>query len=240
MYLEYWNLKQKPFENKPDPRFFYLSKEHEEALARLEYSVTHRKQLVLVTGEYGVGKTLLAHILREKLPSDQFQFVYAGNPFLPPDELLYYLVQSLGRGGSIEKMPIKKVETLQLFTEILRRNLQIGKHTTIIFDEIHLVSDVRIFEELRILFNYTFDSNYDLTIILLGQTEVREKLSQLPQFKQRISCHYHLKTLDNIEVGEYLKHRLVVSGHKDGNIFCSFAVEEIFQNSLGLARTINN
>ena len=34
MYEAYWELTEPPFDNAPNPRFFYLSPEHEEALVR--------------------------------------------------------------------------------------------------------------------------------------------------------------------------------------------------------------
>ena len=43
MYEEYWKLKEKPFENTPDPRFIYYSQKHEEALSRLLYAVREKK-----------------------------------------------------------------------------------------------------------------------------------------------------------------------------------------------------
>ncbi len=142
-------------------------------------------------------------------------------------------------GGGIDKLPIKRAEMLHLFAEIVKRNLQIGKHTVILFDEAHLVEDIKVFEELRVLLN-SVDARTPLTIILLGQTELREKIALLGQFKSRISYHYHIKNLNQQEVGEYIKHRLLVAGHKDGEIFCKFAVEEIYRLTLGLPRLINN
>ena len=142
-------------------------------------------------------------------------------------------------GGS-EKISIKKVETLHLFCEILKRNVQIGKHTVIIIDEAHLIEDIKTFDELRVLLNYVVDNKFALTIILMGQTELREKLSTLPQFKQRVSYNYHLQNLELEEAGEYIKHRLVVAGHPDGDLFCKFAVEEIYEITQGLPRSINN
>ncbi len=97
-----------------------------------------------------------------------------------------------------------------------------------------------MFEELRVLLNYIVDNKFALTIILMGQTELREKLSSLPQFKQRVSYHYHLQNLDLEEVGEYIKHRLIVAGHPTGELFCKFAVEEVYHTTLGLPRSINN
>ncbi len=127
------------------------------------------------------------------------------------------------------------METIHLFTEIIKRNLQINKHTIILFDEAHLVEDIKVFEELRVLLNLV-----SITIILLGQTELIEKISLLGQFKSRITYHYHIKNLDKDEVGEYIKHRLLVAGHKDGELFCKYAVEEIYNLTSGLPRLINN
>lgn len=233
-------LKRDAVENICDIRYFYLSKEHEEALSRLEYALLHKKQLLLLTGEYGSGKTLLAHILKDRLLPKNFQFVYLGNPFLQPDEIIYQITSSLTTISGSTTQNLFKAKLLDLFTEILKRNLQINKHTVIIFDESHLVEDTRVFEELRVLLNYSWEHRYNLTIVLLGQTELREKLANLPQFKQRITYQYHLKNLNLEEVGEYLKHRLVVSGHKDGELFCKFAVEEIYTITKGLPRAINN
>lgn len=194
----------------------------------------------MVTGEYGSGKTLLCNYLPTRFPADKYQFVYLGNPFLPASEIVYTLVSLLSRkGGSIEKLPLGKAELVQLFVEIIKRNMQIGKHTVILFDEAHLVEDIKVFEELRVLLN-SIDTKLPLTIILLGQTELREKIALLGQFKSRITYHYHIKNLEKNEVGEYIKHRLLVAGHKDGEIFCKFAVEEIYNLTLGLPRLINN
>jgi len=90
-YLKHFGLKRLPFENTPDPTFFYYSKEHQEALARLEYIVSTKKPLCVVTGEYGSGKTLLAYTLQAKLSQKNFYVVYSGNPFLPSEELLHHL-----------------------------------------------------------------------------------------------------------------------------------------------------
>ncbi len=98
-YLNYYGLKELPFENVPDPRFFYFSKEHQEALSRLEYIIAHKKHLSMITGEYGSGKTLLCNFIVSKFPADKYQFVYLGNPFLPAEEVIHNLLLVMTRGG---------------------------------------------------------------------------------------------------------------------------------------------
>ena len=53
MYEPYWNLREKPFENTPDPRFIYYSQRHEEALSRMLYAIREHKGAAILTGEYG-------------------------------------------------------------------------------------------------------------------------------------------------------------------------------------------
>ena len=71
MYEKYWGLKEKPFENTPDPRFTYYSPKHKEALTRMTYAVKEEKGAAMLTGEYGSGKTLLSRIIIDELIKDK-------------------------------------------------------------------------------------------------------------------------------------------------------------------------
>src|SRR6267142_961145 len=71
MYEAYWQLTEPPFDNSPNPKFFYLSPEHEEALVRLVYTVRHRKGCGMLTGEYGCGKTTLSRALIQRLETQE-------------------------------------------------------------------------------------------------------------------------------------------------------------------------
>jgi len=88
MYESHWKLKEKPFENTPDPRFLYLSSEHIEAFSRLKYTVDEKKGATLLTGEYGCGKTVLSRLLFEKLPPEKYNVALVTNPLLSPTALL--------------------------------------------------------------------------------------------------------------------------------------------------------
>jgi len=81
MYLKYWGLKVKPFENTPDPKFIYFSKSHEEALVRLFYAVKERKGAMLLTGEYGCGKTVISRaFIGELIDSKNYELAVITNP----------------------------------------------------------------------------------------------------------------------------------------------------------------
>ena len=63
MYLDHYNLKLKPFEMSPDPRFLWLGEKHSEALATLKYGILENKGFLLLTGDVGTGKTALINRL---------------------------------------------------------------------------------------------------------------------------------------------------------------------------------
>jgi general secretion pathway protein A len=88
MYLDYWKIREKPFENSPDPKFLFHSKQHDEALFRLLYAIQSSKGAALLTGEYGCGKTLLMHTIISELAQGQFKIAYLTNPRWSATELV--------------------------------------------------------------------------------------------------------------------------------------------------------
>lgn len=235
MYEKYWGLREKPFENTPDPKFFYKSSKHEEALARLIYTMEGRKALGILTGDYGSGKTLICRAFLQSLNSDEYRAVLIVNPQIPLVEFLIEISRQLGA----ETIPERKIEILNLIEMLLKRNFEIGRNTVVIIDEAHLIDDPKTFEELRLLLNFQTNERFLLTLILIGQTELREKVAKNPQLKQRASMTYHLSSLDEKEVREYIEFRLKVAG-KDGNLFSPEAIKSIWAHSRGFPRGINN
>lgn len=235
MYKEYWKLKQKPFENTPDPHFFYYSQKHEEALSRMLYAIRERKGAALLTGEYGCGKTLLSRVLLKELKNEKYQLVFIVNPRLSPLNLMKEIVYQLDNTVSSSS----KFRLLHSFKEILLTNRNNNKDTVIVIDEAQTIGHKNSFEELRLLLNFQLNDGFLLTLILLGQPELREKINNLPQFKQRFAIRYHLKALTEEEMGEYIQHRLKMAGAQE-TIFSDEVYKEIYRFSGGIPRRINN
>ena len=101
MYLEFYGLKQKPFNTTPDPKFLYLSPGHREALAQLIYGVRENKGFMVLTGDIGTGKTTLLHTLRRRLDGGA-AISYVFNSTLPLDEILEYVIEDFGINKSGE------------------------------------------------------------------------------------------------------------------------------------------
>ncbi len=131
MYREYWGLTELPFENLPDPKFFYPSAEHQEALLRLFYAVNSRKGAAMLTGEIGCGKTVLSRTLIQDLPPERYEIGLVTNPSLSPIEFLREILYQLG----VETSTDSKLDLLHTLNDQAAKNVNADKDTVIIIDE---------------------------------------------------------------------------------------------------------
>jgi type II secretory pathway predicted ATPase ExeA len=157
------------------------------------------------------------------------------NPQLSHVELLREILYGLGRK---DNLPTQKTDILHALDEILHNNMDNGKQTVVIIDEAHLIEDKIIFEELRLLLNFQYQNKFLLTLLLLGQPELKEKINNLKQFAQRVAIKYHLSGLDEKEANEYIRHRLSISG-STRDIFDEESLKMIYEQSGGIPRRIN-
>jgi general secretion pathway protein A len=235
MYEAYWQLTEPPFDNSPNPKFFYLSPEHEEALVRLVYTVRHRKGCGMLTGEYGCGKTTLSRALIQRLEAERYEIGLLTNPSWNATDFLREALYQLG----IESRETSKSELLHLLNDVFFRNYRDGRDTVIIVDEAQLIADDAVFEEVRLLMNFQTDDRFLVTLLLIGSPELRERVRRLKHLDQRITIRYHLNTLDYTHTAAYVTHRLKMAGCTKP-IFTEEAIKLIFDFTRGTPREINN
>jgi general secretion pathway protein A len=235
VYEEYWGLTEPPFDNSPNPKFLYLSPEHEEALVRMMYAVRHRKGCAMLTGEYGCGKTTLSRALIQRLEAERYEIGLLTNPSWTSIEFLREILYQLG----VETEEKSKPELLHRLNEVFFRNYRDGRDSVIIVDEAQLVGEDTVFEELRLLMNFQTDDRFLVTILLIGSPELTIKVRRLKHLDQRIAIRYHLNTLDDRHTAQYIMHRLKMAGQPNP-IFTEEAVRLIFDFTRGTPREINN
>lgn len=235
MYAEYWGFQELPFENVPDPRFFYPSAEHQEALLRLFYAVNSRKGAAMLTGEVGCGKTILSRTLIQDLPPDRYEVGVIANPSLSPVEFLREILYQLG----VESDADSKLDLLHTLNEQVARNLNAGRDTVVIIDEAQAIDNPETLEELRLLLNFQLNERFLLTLLLLGQPELKDRIAGIKQLEQRIAIKFHLGPLKPEESRAYIQARLDKIGSKR-KIFQDDAINAIHRASRGIPREINN
>lgn len=235
MYEEYYGLTSRPFKKTPDPRFLFMSKEHSEALARMQYGVEER-ELVLLSGDIGTGKTTLSRALIDSL-DDTFLPILIINPRLSPAQFLKLLAKRLG----VEKPSYFKADLVDEVSSILYEHFENGVCPVIIIDEAQLIPGKGTFDEIRLLTNCQLDDQNLFSLVMIGQPELKKRLlgKHYEPLLQRISIHYHLKPLTAEETARYIEHRLSIAGRATP-LFTDDAVEEIFRSSQGIPRKINN
>ena len=198
MYLSYWGLSEKPFENTSDPRFLYNSNQHYQAFAKLMYVITERKGAGMLTGSFGCGKTVIGRAILKELDKNNYRSAYVTNPQLTEMELLKVIAYHL---GIISIEPFKS-NILKAIEELLMNTHRDGKHTVVFIDEAHVIDDLKVFEELRMLLNLQADYNFLLTLILIGQPELLQKIENIKQLDQRIAMKCQLTGLSKEDTSD--------------------------------------
>ena len=236
MYKEFFGLRENPFNVNPDPRYLFLTRHTEEALACLTYGIQSRKGFVLLTGEVGTGKTTLINKLLEWLRLQQVATAFIFNSRMNVPQFLDYMMADFGIPCDSRA---KSQVLLRLYNWLLDR-YRAGETAVLIVDEAQNLSD-EVLEEIRMLTNLETFTEKLLQIVLVGQPELEQKLKQpqLRQLRQRLTLRAktHALTLD--ETKAYVQQRLRIAGSNGQQIFEPEALVSIHRYASGIPRVIN-
>lgn len=238
MYLEFYGLKENPFNLVSDPRFLYYSESHCDAMAHLLYGVRERKGIILMLGEAGTGKTTLVRATLEMLRKTRVVPSTILNPIISTAEEFYEAVlRGFGLDG-FRKTTLDMADVLQRF--LLQQNRR-GRIPVLIIDEGQELSKL-LLEQTRMLSNLEADGQKMLQIVLSAQPEMADKLDtfELRAMRQRITVRCRLAALLPEETWTYLNFRLMAAGGDGHVIFTPEAVEAMFGFSGGIPRLLNS
>jgi general secretion pathway protein A len=233
-YLEFFGLKEDPFKITPDLSYFYPSKEHNEILTALNYAIAQKEGFFLATGDPGTGKTTVLKVFIDEWQG-KAEIALVLTPRLSPEEFLHAVLEDFG----IPVQNKNKNEMLKLFRDFLLSSASRNKPVIIIVDEAQNLSDETL-EELRLLSNLETEREKLLQIVLIGQTELKERLStdNMKQLSQRVTVKTALRPLTRDETLDYINYRSMKAG-KGLPAFEEDAKNLIFKYSKGVPRLIN-
>jgi putative secretion ATPase (PEP-CTERM system associated) len=236
MYKEFFGLRANPFNVNPDPRYLFLTRHTEEALACLTYGIQSRKGFVLLTGEVGTGKTTLINKLLEWLRLQQVATAFIFNSRMDVPQFLDFMMADFG----IQCDTKSKSQILQRLYSWLLDRYRSGETAVLIVDEAQNLSD-EVLEEIRMLTNLETFTEKLLQIILVGQPELEQRLRQpqLRQLRQRLTLRAKTHPLNLEETRSYIQQRLRIAGSNGETIFDPDAMLALYRYSSGIPRVIN-
>ena len=235
MYEAFYNFRAKPFQLSPDPRFFFSSKGHRRAMAYLEYGVHQGEGFIVITGEIGAGKTMLARTLARKLESQNLVMAQVVSTQLEADDIVRMVAAEFGLPHQDSKAVL-----LRKLEEFLLACHKQGKRALLLVDEVQNLPP-RSVEELRMLSNFQCEEKSLLQSFLLGQPEFRRTLQSpsLEQLRQRVIASCHLGPIASEETEAYIVHRMRTVGWRGDPSFTADAFDAIHRNTGGIPRKIN-
>lgn len=235
-FLEFYNLREHPFSNVVDNRFYFNSPQHAEALMKLRHAIDNKRGLSVVVGDIGTGKTTLARRLLEELDESRYEaaLLVIIHSSVSSEWLLKKLALQLG----IEKVSSDKLKMLgQLYSRLQQIGKQ-GKTAVVLMDEVQMLNSRELMEEFRGLLNMEASEGKMINLIFFGLNELDEVLSLDEPLKQRVAMRISLKAFAETEIHEYINLRLSIAGAQR-EVFTQGAIAEVARFSNGLPRLIN-
>ena len=242
MYESFYGFREKPFSLTPDPRYFYRSQCHANALELVQHGGRSARGLTVVTGTSGTGKTTTCRTILESLDRKTFTSLVL-NPYVSEEDLLRLILQDFGvisreeiRRGLLNG--VRAGELLRTLEEFLRSLTSLGARALLIVDEAQKLP-VHVLEQVKRLTRLTEEA--PLQVVLVGQLGLTDSLRapDLRPLNQRVTIRYRLRPLTIGETAAYVTHRLGVAGGDSSVTFTPKALQRVHRSTGGNPRLIN-
>ncbi|MGE3851709.1 MAG: ExeA family protein [Planctomycetota bacterium] len=237
--LAFWGLQQAPFDDTRNTRFFFNSRAHQDALNRMIYLVRQgRVHFGLLSGDIGSGKSITASVLASRISDPDRHVVYLPNSQVDYPHLLADIITHIV--DDVEFDTYDEYVLTRAFGRVCEQYLATrNRQLVVVLDEAQdLPTDT--LQRLRTLTNLgSTHEEYQMMFVLVGQTPLRQAVQALPALDQRVALRFHLGPLAGDEVGTYLRHRLIVAGHADGNIFDEACFAQLAEVTGCIPRELN-
>ncbi len=228
--LTYYGFTTTPFSKDIPIKDVFAGASYTEALGMLSVAAGN-EEVVLLTGEIGIGKSVVLRSFLHELDENRFLPVYIRGSSLSGSQLYKYILSGLNITP-----PYSCSQARMLF---FRKVPELAKKPVVIIDDAQDLSDSG-FEEIKSLINFDLDSRTCITVVLAGQPETvrRIKMDHLNALRQRIRLSCVLSPMSCDETVRYIDHHVRICGNNNG-IFSEGAKADIFKKTGGIARKIN-
>ncbi len=236
-FRSFFGITDMPFSLVPNTQYFVALPDHRECFSMLLFAIASGDGFIKVTGEVGTGKTLLCRRLLNSLDEQEYYTAYLPNPRLSPIELKRALAKEL------QVTKHESIKDQNLLDEINRGLIflaQQNKKVILVIDEAQALPEESL-EELRLLTNLETETHKLMQIVLFGQPELDQILSQhhFRQLRQRITFSHALDRLNKPGIRQYVHHRMMVAGYNGEPVFDSACINLLYKATQGTPRLIN-
>jgi general secretion pathway protein A len=238
MYGDYWKLDRLPFENDCDPQFFYRAPAHESAVLKLQYVVEQGKEIALLVGGHGLGKTYLTRILESELAGQCRPFVRLCFPNLNASQMLALVARRLGADDGRIDESASAAAIMRRLEDRLQSLAAEGARPVLVIDDSQLVDTPHVFQSLALLLSASQVCGLELSLILVGLPELLPQVQRVPALNDRVAVRAALQPLRPDETCEYIRHRLRMCG-LETCMFDTAALQSFATLSGGVPRRIN-
>lgn len=209
-FKSHFGMSRNPFHKEDmQPKDAYESIDHLELQSGLSYLVKV-KGIGVITAPSGYGKTFAIRCFTASLDPKLHTPAYICLSTVSVPE--FY--KELGNAVNADRKCNKTDMFNAIRFQIRQYNSSgIRKPFIIIIDEAQELS-THILKDLKLLTNFHYDSQYCFTLILCGTPELLDHLNRdiHEPLRQRIVYHYALEGLADVEVREYVLHKIALSG----------------------------
>ncbi len=236
-YEEFFYLREQPFSNAPDARYYFNSSQHSEALLRLKHAARSNVGLAILVGDIGAGKTTLARHLLDELDEAEFEsaLLVVVHSAITAEWLLRKIAAQLG----VEEPPADKVEILAAIYHRLLKIKEEGRKAVVLIDEAQMLQSRELMEEFRGLLNLELPAYKLVTFIFFGLQSLDQTLALDEPLRQRVALRYRLSAMGLDSTAAYIRHRLGVAGAGEREVFRPEAIALIHRYSRGIPRLVN-
>jgi type II secretory pathway predicted ATPase ExeA len=235
-YEEFFRLREQPFSNAPDSRYYFNSSQHSDALVRLKHAARTNVGLAILVGDIGAGKTTLARRLLDELDEAEFEsaLIVVVHSSITAEWLLRKIATQIG----VEEVPEGKIEIVAAIYHRLLAIKEEGRKAVILIDEAQMLQSRDLMEEFRGLLNLELPAHKLVTFIFFGLQSLDQTLALDEPLQQRVALRYRLSAMGLDSTTAYIVHRLRVAG-AEREIFHADAIALIHRYARGIPRLIN-
>ena len=236
MYRAHFGLREPPFGLTPDTAFAFSGASHQEALNVLLVASASGVGFIKITGDVGMGKTLLCRRFLSTL-GDDYVAAYFPNPMLDLRGLLLAIAEELG--AEVDRQADQH-HLIKAVNHALLGFARQNKRVIIFLDEAQALP-IETLEALRLLSNLETEKRKLVQVVMFGQPELDHKLAQpsIRQLNQRIAFQHQLSGLSANETSHYVSHRLRVAGYSGEHLVTAGALAALYKHTGGVPRLIN-